>query len=196
VTDKNKTNKIRVLLVDDDRLTRKIYGDRLEEHGDIQVIGVPSGLEALHYLGYDPERGNLPEGHPVDVLVTDVMMARMDGWMLLDHLRKDMGLDEMTLPVIVISAYNSDELEVKAHLHRANAWQAKSQPKETVKALWRAIKVLGAPGLDPELTPVPFPQVLREPYEDDVTIPDMPSVSWDPGDPGDQSGGSSPMKGK
>jgi CheY-like chemotaxis protein len=54
------------------------------------------------------------------LIVTDIMMAKMDGWEFLDTIRKELRLDDLVLPVIVISAFESDTLVAKALQHGAN----------------------------------------------------------------------------
>lgn len=101
----------RVLLVDDDRSIRKMYGDYLRVHG-FEVVEENSAIDALDRLLKGDEK--------FDLLITDIMMAKMDGWELLDTIRKGMKLDDLTLPVIVISAFESDTLEAKALGRGAN----------------------------------------------------------------------------
>ena len=94
----------RVLLVDDDQTIRKMYGEYLGAHG-FDVVHDSSAIAALD---------RLTKGEEYDLLITDIMMAKMDGWELLRTIREDLDLDGLALPVIVVSAFESDTLEAKA----------------------------------------------------------------------------------
>lgn len=96
--------KPKILLVDDDALVRTMYADFLEKDGNA-VSTVSSADEAMTRLA---------AGDRFDLLVTDIMMARIDGWELLDYVRKTLKLDELRLPVIIISSFESDMLNAQA----------------------------------------------------------------------------------
>jgi two-component system, chemotaxis family, protein-glutamate methylesterase/glutaminase len=87
---KNGTSKIRVLIVDDSAIVRKMLSSSLEGESDIEVVGTAP----------DPyiARNKIIELSP-DVLTLDLEMPRMDG---LTFLRKIMQF--RPLPVIVISS--------------------------------------------------------------------------------------------
>lgn len=100
----------RVLLIDDDRAIRRMYADclRAEKFEVVEEDSAEAGLE------------HLLKGEGFDLVITDIMMAKMDGWELLDTIRKKLSLDDVKLPVIVISAFDSAELEAKAFHRGAN----------------------------------------------------------------------------
>lgn len=110
---------VRILLVDDDRMLRKMYGDLLE-HDGFEVVAESSALDALE---------RITGGEKFDLVVTDIMMARMDGWEFLNILRKDLGMDSVSLPVIVVSAhFESDVLRAEAFKLGASSTYTKSEP--------------------------------------------------------------------
>lgn len=109
-TDAAKT----ILLVDDDVFTLRVYSDVLKAEGFV-VITASSGEEALDVL----------ERIHIDLLITDIMMAKMDGWQLIENIRQKLRKDEVSLPIIVMSAFESAELEVKCFKYGANAWLTK-----------------------------------------------------------------------
>ena len=85
---------IRVLVVDDSALMRKLIPQMIERDGSIQVVGTAmDGEFALE---------KLPELKP-DVVTLDLDMPRMDG---METLRKIMRKDPK--PVIVVSAHSKD----------------------------------------------------------------------------------------
>lgn len=100
----------RVLLIDDDRAIRRMYADclRAEAFEVIEEDSAESGLD------------HLLKGEKFDLVITDIMMAKMDGWELLETIRRKLNLDDVKLPVIVISAFNSAELEARAFHLGAN----------------------------------------------------------------------------
>lgn len=114
------TKSSRILLVDDDRLVSRMFGDFLRNAG-FEVEEESSAVDALDKLS--------KKGELFDLVVTDIMMAKMDGWELLKAIRKDLGFDSVTLPVIVVSAhFQSDTLRAAAFHRGASATYAKGEP--------------------------------------------------------------------
>lgn len=108
-----------ILLVDDDRAIRKMYADFLRNN-DFEVVEERSALDALE---------RLVAGEKFDAVVTDIMMAKMDGWEFLSVIRNDIGLSALDLPVIIISAhFESDFLNAEAFNRGASAAYAKGEP--------------------------------------------------------------------
>jgi len=101
----------KILLVDDDVSINKLYADVLAQDGFI-VATESSAISAL---------GRFSSGESFDLVITDIMMAKMDGWEFLDTLRNKLDLSSDKLPVIVISAFESVTLEFKAMSNGANA---------------------------------------------------------------------------
>jgi two-component system chemotaxis response regulator CheB len=91
-------NKIRVLIVDDSLLIRKVLTEILNSSPDIEVVGAAE----------DPyvAREMIKELNP-DVLTLDIEMPRMDG---ITFLRNLMRLRPM--PVVMISALTESNAEV------------------------------------------------------------------------------------
>lgn len=107
-----------ILLVDDDTFTLKLFQDYLVAEG-FRVVAANSAQLALEVL---------TKGEHVDLVITDIMMARMDGWEFLHMIRKKLNLDDLTLPVIVMTAFICDTLEVKALQYGANGVYIKGTP--------------------------------------------------------------------
>jgi two-component system, chemotaxis family, protein-glutamate methylesterase/glutaminase len=82
--------RTRVLLVDDSAVVRKLLGDALRKHDDIEVIGGA----ADPYIARD-----MILQHKPDVITLDIEMPRMDG---LSFLRKLM--EHYPIPAIVVSS--------------------------------------------------------------------------------------------
>lgn len=86
----------RVLLVEDDAALRELLliSFELEE---MEVLGAADGEEAIALL---------KNGHP-DIIVMDLMMPKMDGFLFLRWLRREIHVD---LPVLVLSAVRDKQL--------------------------------------------------------------------------------------
>lgn len=80
----------RILVVDDNRALRERVGRIVSELGSVTTCA--DGLEALEHL----------RAGAFDLVVTDVMMPRLDGLGLLEEIRADKVLAD--LPVVVLSA--------------------------------------------------------------------------------------------
>lgn len=101
----------RIMIVDDDASIRLLYGKYLEDHG-YTIVLEDSAERAIHRL--------ICNEH-YDLIITDITMAKMDGWAFLDYIRNDLKKDEVELPVIVISGMiKSVDLELDALGHKAN----------------------------------------------------------------------------
>lgn len=84
-------NKIKVLVVDDSALIRKILSDTLKEDPDLDVVGMASsGKTALQQIDYLKP----------DVVTLDIEMPEMDGLETLRHIRAK----DKQLPVIMFSS--------------------------------------------------------------------------------------------
>ncbi|MBL1178309.1 PAS domain S-box protein [Pantanalinema sp. GBBB05] len=88
---------IHILLVDDEPDTRKFQAFLLEQSG-ARVTAVASGLAALQAL----------EQLIPDVIVSDIGMAEMDGYMLLQHIRSRPSKQGGMIPAIALTAYATE----------------------------------------------------------------------------------------
>ncbi len=88
--DMSSSNRLSVLVVDDDRAISKLLRQNLEDAGT-QVTEAASGLEAISAL----------QDHKVDIVLLDIRLPDFSGWGILSLLRLTEALRE--LPVIVVS---------------------------------------------------------------------------------------------
>ena len=89
----------RILIVEDEDNARKGY-EALLRKWDCEVLGVPSGEEALaKYAEFNPQ-----------VIIADVELPGMNGLELLRHL----GDEILRVPVVIITGRGSDERVVQA----------------------------------------------------------------------------------
>jgi CheY-like chemotaxis protein len=85
-----------ILVVDDNEMNRDVLVRRLERQGHT-VVTAEDGERALQQI----------EKQSFDLILLDIMMPKMNGYQVLEHLREDPVKRE--IPVIVVSAV--DELE-------------------------------------------------------------------------------------
>jgi two-component system cell cycle response regulator len=90
---------IPILLVDDEALTRKFYGELLTEHG-FRVVTAGSGAEALQMARHQP----------VEAAILDIMMPGMSGLETLDRLHTQAP----EVPVIMLTANASSQNAIAA----------------------------------------------------------------------------------
>ena len=86
-----------VLVVDDDRITLEILGERLESYGDFFTpLYACNGEEAIELL----------QQQEISLLVTDLVMpGKIDGWALVDHIEEN----HLDLPAIVITGCEDND---------------------------------------------------------------------------------------
>ncbi|MBL8851597.1 MAG: response regulator [Planctomycetaceae bacterium] len=102
-----------VLVVDDSAVDRRIVRGLLEHAGDYEVLEAPDGEAALAAVA---------EREP-DVIITDLLMPRMDGFAMVEALKED----SPGIPVILMTGRGSEEIAAKALQHGAASYVAKSR---------------------------------------------------------------------
>ena len=106
--------KIRVLIVDDSAIVRKLLGEALSGESDIEVVGTAPDP----YVARDKVLALSP-----DVLTLDIEMPRMDG---LTFLKKLMLFRPM--PVIVISSLAQASCQAGVEALRSGAVEVMAKP--------------------------------------------------------------------
>ncbi len=89
-----------VLVVDDIEANRDLLGRRLQRQGHTVTLA-QDGLQALELI----------QAQPFDLVLLDIMMPRMNGYQVLEHLKADPAL--RYIPVIMISAVDDLDSVVK-----------------------------------------------------------------------------------
>ncbi len=102
----------RVLAVDDDPSLLEMVRLGLETEG-LEVLTASDGSEAIEIL----------KASTVDVVVLDIMMPRVDGWMTLMEIRNDPILAD--LPVIILTAKTQDLAKILAFKQGAQQYVTK-----------------------------------------------------------------------
>lgn len=87
---------IKILIVDDDEATRTVYAEVFKKH-DFEVEEAADGVEGL-----DRATKNVP-----DVVFTGIIMPRMDGFALMEALKKNMATSQV--PVVISSHMGREE---------------------------------------------------------------------------------------
>lgn len=104
----------KILLVEDDKSLREIYGVRLIAEG-YQIISAGDGEQALA----------LAVKEKPDLIISDVMMPKISGFDMLDILRSTPETREMK--VIMMTALSSEEQRSRGETLGANRYLVKSQ---------------------------------------------------------------------
>ena len=114
-----------ILLVDDDTDTREFQAFLLEQSG-ADVTAVASGLEALQAMDK-----LIP-----DVIVSDIGMAQMDGYMLIGLLRLRPAERGGKIPAIALTAYAAEVDQQKALQAGFQTFLTKPvEPESLIKAI-------------------------------------------------------------
>ncbi|MDZ4654698.1 MAG: LytTR family DNA-binding domain-containing protein [Coriobacteriia bacterium] len=95
------SNSINVLVVDDDVSIQEMLRMGLEADG-MRILSAGDGAEALEVLGQEL----------VDVILLDIMMPRVDGWMALMEIRNNPVTAD--IPVIMLTAKTQDLAKILA----------------------------------------------------------------------------------
>ena len=95
-------------LVVDDSITMRRVTQRLLERRGAKVFTARDGLDAITVL----------QEHPVDIILLDIEMPRMDGYQLATHVRNDAKLKH--LPIIMITSRSGEKHRAKANGHWIN----------------------------------------------------------------------------
>jgi two-component system chemotaxis sensor kinase CheA len=104
--------KSKILVVDDSITTRSLERSILEAHG-YQVRVAVDGVDALAQI-----RAERP-----DLVITDLMMPRMDGFELLERIKKDRNL--APIPVIVVTSLEREQDQERGLSLGADAYVVK-----------------------------------------------------------------------
>ena len=119
-------DKIRVVIAEDERLTREMLGRLLTLEDDMEVVGsAADGAKALSVV-----RAQKP-----DVLLTDIGMPEVTGIQLTDLLRREMP----AVGVVILTIYNDDERVFAAIKAGARGYVLKDSPPEETIAAVRAV---------------------------------------------------------
>ena len=112
--------KYKVLIVDDDASTRKLYIKFLSEVSDLVIEEAQNGKEALAFI-----KESIP-----DIIVSDLFMSEMDGLELCRLIKGDPDSDFFNIYLIIISADKSREDKIKCMKEGADDFMTKPVDKD------------------------------------------------------------------
>ena len=161
----------KILLVEDDKSLREIYGVRLLAEG-YDIVSAGDGEEALAMAIKERPR----------LILSDVMMPKISGFDMLDILRST--TETKDVKVIIMTALSSEDQRKRGEQLGADKYLVKSQVgiEDVVRAVHEALGDLPGVGTNP--VPVSQPAHTYEPATptapQPVTRPDISSLSPQP----------------
>jgi DNA-binding response OmpR family regulator len=123
---------MKILVVDDDKTTRKLLGLYLKAKG-YEIVTAENGLDAMEKLGTES----------INLVVSDMNMPYMDGIELTRNIRADENWKN--IPVIMVTTEADEDEKKKAHdagvddylVKPANAEQISDSVKKILKKMFR-----------------------------------------------------------
>lgn len=105
-----------ILVVDDSLTARRIIGFFLKDSG-YKTIDAKNGIEALEKM----------TRCPIDLVITDLNMPKMDGIELINSIKNDPNFK--TIPVIIVTTEKEDDQKEKGMKSGASAYLEKPVTK-------------------------------------------------------------------
>jgi CheY-like chemotaxis protein len=127
----------RVLIVDDDpgvlefmRTVLVKYKDRVyKSDWKLTVHTLDSAVTALEVI----------KENNYELIITDILMARMDGWEFIQKIREK--FPQFDVPIVVVSAVRGIDLQYECMRHGASAWFTKPiKPKAFAESIFKLIQ--------------------------------------------------------
>ena len=123
-------HRMKILVVDDDRMTVTLLEQLLQRHGYSRVMGITDSRQAAETCAvFEP-----------DLVLLDLIMPEVDGFAVLEALREDGS--ERFLPIVVLTADMTEE--AKARALEAGATDFLVKPVSQIEALLRIRNLLEA----------------------------------------------------
>jgi DNA-binding NarL/FixJ family response regulator len=122
---------LKVLLVEDNRIYREIFKDRLRQHFPLMSFAEAGNAEeALIKL----------RGTPPDLIFMDIRLPGMNGLQLTQRIKKDFP----KIPVVILTGYDLPEYREAAIQYGADGFFVKESLKwEEIEALVKSIEQRG-----------------------------------------------------
>jgi two-component system chemotaxis response regulator CheY len=118
----------RILTIDDSKTMRDMLMLTLAEAG-FDVIQAVDGQDGLDVLGKEKE--------PIDVIITDINMPRMDGYEVIRNLRRDPA--HKSTPILVLTTESDTDKKNLARDAGATGWMVKPFDPERLVATVRKV---------------------------------------------------------
>ena len=127
-----------ILVVDDEKMLRKLVGDYLRRSG-FEVIEAGDGMEALHKFEEHPETA---------LIILDVLMPGMDGMQVTKEIRRN-----SKVPIIMLTARSEEQDELTGFDLGIDEYVTKPfSPKTLVARVEAILRRSGAPVNDERLS--------------------------------------------
>lgn len=110
---------MKILIVDDDKTTRKLLSFYLKGNG-FEVVTAENGLDAIEKLGLDN----------INLVMTDLNMPYMDGIELVKTLKADPNF--LHIPIIMVTTEADAKEQERAFAAGANAYITKPVTAEVI----------------------------------------------------------------
>lgn len=127
--------RLSVLLVEDnpaDVYLARMFLSRCGAHVDLQVAG--DGVEALELLGLEGNGGRRVQPQ---LILLDLNLPKVDGWVLLRRLKTDATLKR--IPVVVLSSARSESEIQRCYELHASAFVSKLDDPNSVENQFREL---------------------------------------------------------
>jgi len=125
-----------ILVVEDEQEIRKLLSFHIGISG-YEVVSVSDGAEAVKSI----------KEHIPDLIVLDILLPRMNGWELLDCLRREFGAAD--IPVIVVSALDEVGDKLRAFSSGAEDYLTKPfSPRELIMRIQKILQRCGERGIN------------------------------------------------
>ncbi len=131
----SRREEVRVFFAEDSYIIRSQLVKVMNKVGYTQVVPFAHGLAALDELKKaeaEAEAAGEPLASRVNLLVTDIEMPQMDGLVLCETVKKQMGLD---LPVLMFSSLINDQVAKKCEQAGADSWVSKPQTERLIELM-------------------------------------------------------------
>ena len=123
-------HRMKILVIDDDRMTVSLLEQLLQRHGYSRVLGITDSRVAIETCQtFDP-----------DLILLDLIMPELDGFAVLETLRAEVS--ERFLPIVVLTGDTTEE--TKARALEVGATDFLVKPVSQTEALLRIRNLLEA----------------------------------------------------
>jgi CheY-like chemotaxis protein len=117
----HQVRRANVLLVDDSDVVVRLLQAAMEDHPLLSLMHIArDGVEALEFLRREGEHQN---ARFPDLVLLDINMPRMNGFQVLEQMKRDRSLCK--IPVIILSTSEDQEDIDKSYMEGANTFVTK-----------------------------------------------------------------------
>lgn len=131
--------RLNILVVDDNQYIRGVLSNVLKTLGVGEVLTAENGVEAIETMKASGD----PMGRPIDIVITDLIMAPIDGMLLLKWIRQGRDSPNRFTPVIMMSGAADKDLVEASRDQGANEFLAK--PFSAASVTDRLLELLNRP---------------------------------------------------